>query len=118
MGTENNPTLAEMLQNSPMLKLAPDITVKEQLPRIVCVDGTSLSVQASRNHYCTPRNDKGPYTHVEVGYPSIRPPQVWIDEYCEDPSAPLNTVYPYIPIELVLFFIAAHGGIDHGASLQ
>ena len=39
-------------------------------PRIFCNDGFSLSVQASRDHYSIPRNNEGPYTHVEVGFPS------------------------------------------------
>ena len=29
-----------------------------------------MSVQTSRDHACTPRNDEGPYAAVEVGYPS------------------------------------------------
>ena len=41
-----------------------------QIPEIVCKDGTTLSVQASEFHYCTPRDNKGPYTHVEIGFPS------------------------------------------------
>ena len=39
-------------------------------PRIRCRDGFEMSVQASRDHYCVPRDDAGPYTHVEVGYTS------------------------------------------------
>lgn len=35
-------------------------------PRILCADGVQYSVQASRGHYCSPRNDVGPYTAVEV----------------------------------------------------
>jgi hypothetical protein len=33
---------------------------------ITCQDGTQFSIQASRYTYCTPRNDQGPWTHVEV----------------------------------------------------
>ena len=29
-----------------------------------------MSVQASREHFCSPRDDDGPYDGVEVGYPS------------------------------------------------
>ena len=29
-----------------------------------------MSVQASRDHFCSPRNDTGPYDGVEVGYPN------------------------------------------------
>lgn len=81
------------------------------MPRLFCVDGTSLSVQASRNHSCSPRNDNGPYHKVEVGFPSVAPPDIWLD-YAEEMTKPTGTVYAWIPIEFVLFFIAAHGGID------
>ena len=48
-------------------KRAPRKKIKQT---IRCNDGFSMSVQASREHYCTPHNDEGPYTHVEVGYPN------------------------------------------------
>jgi len=34
--------------------------------RVVCRDGTVLSVQASHSHYCTPKNNDGPWTSLEV----------------------------------------------------
>lgn len=37
--------------------------------RIVCKDGTSLSVQANEYVYCAPRDNYGPYYEVEVGFP-------------------------------------------------
>src|ERR1035437_8342823 len=47
-------------------------------PQIVCNDGVRLSVQASDGHYCSPRmNGLSPYSQVEVGYPSVRPPEAW-----------------------------------------
>ena len=33
-------------------------------------DGFMMSVQASREHFCSPRDDFGPCDGVEVGYPS------------------------------------------------
>ena len=33
---------------------------------ITCGDGTEFSVQASEFTYCQPRNNEGPWTHVEV----------------------------------------------------
>jgi hypothetical protein len=42
--------------------------MKPILKPIKCRDGSTLSVQASRYHYSKPRDDKGPYTHVEVGF--------------------------------------------------
>lgn len=39
-------------------------------PPIWCADGASLSVQASKDHYCSPRVDGAErYGTVEIGYP-------------------------------------------------
>ena len=51
--------------------------IKKLYPLIKCFDGTTLSVQASVNHYSIPPNNKGPYTNVGVGYPSVCPPDTW-----------------------------------------
>ena len=68
---------------------------------VECADGTTLSVQASRFHYSTPRSDCGPYTHVEVWQASA--PVTEFDYDLEYPSA-------YVPIEKVVEFIDNHGG--------
>ncbi len=52
-------------------------------PAIECQDGATVSVQASRTHYCTPRTDTGPYSHVEAGFPSVNPPDSWM-KYAEE----------------------------------
>jgi hypothetical protein len=36
------------------------------VPAIECRDGSKMSVQAGEYHYCTPRVNEGPWTHVEV----------------------------------------------------
>lgn len=90
--------------------------MKNNFPQIVCKDGTRLSVQASQYHYSEPRTDKGPYTEVEVGFPSIKPPDTWA-QYCEDWDNPTDTVYAGVPTILVEDFIASHGGIDLGHTL-
>jgi hypothetical protein len=69
---------------------------------------TTLSVQASRTHYCTPRNNHGPYTHLEVGFPSVIPPDTWA-KYA-DGDYPAADVYGYVPVSLIKEFIDAHGG--------
>ena len=52
-------------------------------PRLVCADGADLSIQAGRLMYSTPRQDgTRHYTNVEIGYPSIRPPDTWA-QYAE-----------------------------------
>jgi len=88
-----------------------DETVKTLKP-VYCTDGTSLSIQASRNHYCFPRNNEGPYTQVEVGFPSVKPPESW-REYCDGnfDLKPCDTVYCYVPLKVVSEFIEQHGGI-------
>ena len=79
-----------------------------QMPCINCMDGTTLSVQAGSMLYATPRSNKGPYSAVEVGFPSEPPPSTW-GEYSDGNSG----VWGFVPIELVHFFIAGHGGIDY-----
>ena len=68
---------------------------------VECADGTTISVQASQFHRCTPRTDKGPYTHVEVWQASA--PVTEFDYDKDYPSA-------YVPIEKVVEFIDNHGG--------
>ena len=86
---------------------------KDNAKRIECNDGEHLSVQASLCHYSIPRENNGPYTHVEVGYPSVTPGEKW-REYFDgdfDESDGTDSDYGYIPINLVAEFIKAHGGI-------
>ena len=78
-------------------------------------DGTCLSIQASTVHYCSPRDDEGPYSAVEVGYindghgNTVTPPETW-REYADGEKFP-SGVYGYIPIALVQSFCDDHGGI-------
>lgn len=104
--------LADMLTKMPRVRIGNShFSHKLLMPGIVCKDGTKLSVQASAMHYSHPRNNRGPYKTVEVGYPTAEPPLAW-KQYAEDWEDPTVTVYGYVPLELVCFYIAAHGGID------
>lgn len=76
--------------------------------RIKCMDGFSLSVQASHGAYCQPRHNVGPWYQVEVGFPSSKPELIM--GYCDSPDEPTQTVYGYVPIELVEELIMMHGG--------
>lgn len=78
------------------------------IPAVECKDGFKMSVQASSSHYCLPRSDVGPWTHVEVGFPSQVEPMLW--EYAETPGAWTESVYPQVPIEMVAAVIEVHGG--------
>ena len=68
---------------------------------IVCKDGTKISVQASHFHYCSPRTDEGPWTAVEIGYPTAPVPRSWGFD---------GMVAGYVPVEKVRAFIKRHGG--------
>ena len=78
-------------------------------PKIKCADGFTLSVQASNFHYCTPREDSGPYLEVEIGFPSAK--EDLIMEYAEDENDPTDTVYGWVPIDIVEQVIENHGGM-------
>ena len=75
-------------------------------PRIVCADGFDVSVQASDGHYCSPRLNVGPYSSVEVGYPSSPIPEM--DEY------DAGGVFGHVPVEVVDAVLEQHGGIANG----
>jgi len=68
-------------------------------PRIFAAHG-SISVQASKHHYCTPRNMIGPYTHVEIGMPSL--PIDCLMPYADEVDTPCETVYGWVPIEIAV----------------
>ena len=78
-------------------------------PRVRCKDGFSVSVQASQYHYCRPRIDSAEkYEKVELGYPSAA--DELITDYAEDRTY-TDTVYDYVPVEIVDKLIEKHGGI-------
>jgi hypothetical protein len=91
--------------------------MKELNPRIKCADGISLSIQANKCAYCSPRIDDvdkwNHYALVEVGFITdvdgkpLTPPDEW-KRYSGD-RFPSN-VYGYVPTEMVESFIADHGG--------
>ena len=86
--------------------------MKKQYKTLVCKSGFTVSVQASKTNYCTPRNDIGPYTEVELGFPSAVEPL--ITAYAEDPSNLLSTVYGWVPTVVLFELISKHGGIAEG----
>lgn len=76
---------------------------------ITCADGFRFSVQASSGHYCTPRDDIGPWIEFEVGYPSER--EETLMPFAEDGDNPTETVYGWVPAEVIEAIIEKHGGI-------
>lgn len=91
------------------------LTYRPPMPRIVCADGFSLSVQAGAMAYSTPRQDGLlQYDAVEVGFPSARVPELLA--YAEDLEEPTQTIYPYVPVDLVNAIILSHGGVTQTAA--
>ena len=115
--------LGTMLHRRPKIQLLDEYEVPKNsgifplMPRLILTDGASLSVQASTLAYCSPRDNKGPYTKVEVGFPSETPPEAW-KEFAEEWDEPTNTIYSYIPLTMVMLYIGAHGGIDRDATFE
>ena len=79
---------------------------------IICKSGFRMSVQASATSYSRPENNSGPYTHVEIGFPSET--EDMIMRFAEDPNYPCGTVYPYVPVGVVKAVIIKHGGSVEG----
>ena len=85
-------------------------------PRIVCADGFSISVQARDTSYCTPRENNVPHTHMEGGFPSSKPLNPELLEYAElcGTNEYTETVYPYVPREVLERELELHGGVVEG----
>ena len=86
--------------------------IKKKNERVVCADGFNMSIQADEFVYCSPRNNDGPYTAVEIGFPSHH--EDLILEFAEDKDTPTQTVYGWVPSHIVSLVLAKHGGIVEG----
>lgn len=90
-------------------KNAPGMGPLSIVPRMVCKNGVSLSVQAGSHTYCFPRVDSGPWDRFEVGYPSVYIPELM--PYIENNfTPPTDSVYPYVPASLINIIIDRNGG--------
>jgi len=86
-------------------------------PRVFCIDGENVSIQASDGMYCSPRvTQPTGYLSIELGYPSFEDKRLM--KYCEDIDNPKETVYARVPVELVDEILDEHGGIDFDRSLE
>jgi len=88
------------------------MSFKNNYKPITCQSGLTVSVQASSRNYCSPKNDIGPYTEVELGFPSMA--DELIMPYAENPSRPTDTVYGWVPTSVLFQLFAKHGGIVSG----
>ena len=102
-------TTNEWLQKTRKVVGGDGYRFEEVRPRVVCADGYSVSIQADRNMYCSPRIDGAEwYYKVELGYPSAE--DSLINDYAEDDDY-TKTVYGYVPVEIVDKLLEKHGGI-------
>jgi hypothetical protein len=85
----------------------------DQVPPLVCRDGLKLSVQASARHYCAPKNHVGPWTSMEIGFPSKPVPELreWREDL-EDDESDEDCVFGWVPVEKILETIEKHGGCE------
>lgn len=86
--------------------------MKKQYEMVECADGFTMSVQASNRNYSNPRDDVGPYTEVEVGFPSSY--DIHLHDFAENPDKPTETVYGWVPADIIIMCIASHGGMVAG----
>lgn len=78
-----------------------------------CADGFSISVQASKHHYCQPKVDGAmSYQAVEVSSPSEPVPDLL--KWAKNPGRPKETIYAWVPVRLVRKVIQSHGGMVSG----
>lgn len=80
--------------------------------RVVCKDGFSMSVQANSGVSCDPRRDNVIYVGVEVGYPSRR--EQLLDEYVSKKGNWTESVYGFVPANIIDDIIEKHGGMVSG----
>jgi hypothetical protein len=76
---------------------------------VVCADGFEFSLQGSSYHPCTPRQDKGPWTTLEIGFPSGADDLIM--PWAEEPHNPTSTVYSYVPVGIIAELVEKHGGL-------
>jgi hypothetical protein len=71
--------------------------------RFEITDELSISIQANQGAYCQPRTNLPSYKdyyEFELGFPNFVPPD-YIMQYAEDSLYPEDTVYGYVPYDLI-----------------
>lgn len=87
--------------------------MRKHYKRVECADGFSLSVQVGDGIYSEPRlNGCEAYSEVEIGFPTER--EDLIIGWAEDRDRPTQTVYGYVPSQILLAVISKHGGMVGG----
>lgn len=80
----------------------------ERRPALRLGDKLVLSIQASEMHYCVPRGNTGPYSHVEVGVMEGGVPKL-LKRYTYDGEH--VSVVGFVPVSVVNYLIEKHGGV-------
>ena len=103
----------EFLERTYKLEGVPGFEFQMTRPRVLCVDGYSVSIQAGKYLYCISdrglRENAKCFESVELGFPSVE--DDLINDLAEDPECPTDTVYGYVPVNLVNKLMEKHGGI-------
>ena len=85
-------------------------------PVVVCNDGFSMSVQGGYGNYSHPKDSsEGIYKSMEIGFPSNDESLIYQYAECKNYT---ETVYAYVPINVIEAVILKHGGIDFDKTLQ
>lgn len=86
--------------------------------RVHCADGFSISIQASKFHCCVPREylPDGNYSAWELGFPSETEPLI-LEYQDSSPRKPTETIYPFVPTDVVNAMIAKHGGLKENETI-
>lgn len=92
------------------------VDLNEMFPVVLCANGVRLSVQASAWHRCTPQDNTGPYTHVEIGFPDAVNTELLAYRQRPLPEGDYNAndlgnVYDNVPLDVLNRFTAEHGGV-------
>lgn len=85
---------------------------RKMTTRLLLADGSSLSIQASGGHYCTPRcdfDDYGQYYEFEIGFPSVHMDE--LTPYQDGSGDQTSSVFGYVPKEIIESLIDSRGGV-------
>lgn len=77
-------------------------------PLITCRSGAQFSTQASETHYCSPKENVGPYFSVEMFGLKLSPDN---QALLSDLNSAGSDIYGYVPVDVVVEMINREGGL-------
>jgi hypothetical protein len=108
----NNYMEKTKIEKTIMLKNGTKYTYQELRPKIKLNNGISLSIQGSKNHYCSPRYNHSYYSSVEVGYmSSTETPEFkeFEDKFNRYQDGQGSWVFGYVPVDELEQYINSVG---------